>query len=136
MGYGAGLEFEYRHYGPYSERLSSSVKFAEIFDIITEDVHAANWGGTYSIFKSDFPSGEALSSDRSSIVFLGNQSDPVELELAATAVYLAKEGFDHPWDETENRKPEKASLERIERAKALLNKFKDLDNKKMLPEFL
>jgi len=135
MDLGTGLDFEYKHYGPYSERLSSAVKYAEIFGLVEEDVRTAAWGGAYSIFRSELPSELSPGDTRYIIVALGNASDPVELELAATAVFLAKEGwYPDPWEETESRKPEKATNGRLERAKDLVAKFKALDSNNALPD--
>ena len=134
MGFGSGLHFEYKHYGPYSERLSSSVKFAEIYGLLQEDVRTAAWGGNYSIFRTVHQFDSPPAPHRRDIIALGNQSDPVELELAATAVLLAKEGVtSDPWAETETRKPEKAIGGRLDRAKSLFAKFKELDVNNTLP---
>ena len=46
-------------------------------------------------------------------------ADAVELELAATAAYLAYEGFSYPWGETKRRKPDKADFGRLDKAKQL-----------------
>jgi hypothetical protein len=47
--------------------------------------------------------------------------DTTTLELAATADFLAKNGFkDDPWSETKRRKSIKATEERISKAKQLL----------------
>jgi uncharacterized protein len=59
--------------------------------------------------------------------------DAVELELAATAVFLSKDGYNDPWAETARRKPEKAQSGRIERAKRLLRRLGSLDTPVPLP---
>jgi hypothetical protein len=134
MGFGSGFVFDYRHYGPYSESLSSAVKCAELFDLIDEEIRTADWGGSYSIFKSDLPSHLLPDAPRRQVVALGNDSDPVELELAATAILLACDGYRDPWKETKSRKPEKAGEGRLARAKSLLKRFRELDVKQRLPE--
>src|ERR1700689_1317602 len=49
-GFGEGFEFEYRHYGPYSEELATAIQFAEAFGLVTQEERTASWGGTYSIY--------------------------------------------------------------------------------------
>lgn len=133
---GDGLDFEYKHYGPYSDRLSSAVKTAEIFDLIKEELRSASWGGFYSIFRSELQSDEEINPTRKAIIDLGNAANPVELELAATAVFLAREDrYEDPWLETSERKPEKSAGGRIDRAKALLDKLKEFDSEHKLPSF-
>ena len=134
MGLGDGFDFEYKHYGPYSESLSTALRYGDMLGTINEDIKTAAWGGQYSIFTSTFESTTPTDSMRIKVVSLGNAADPVELELAATAVLLSKDGFSDPWKETEQRKPEKAAGGRVEKAKALLDNFKKLDELHKIPE--
>lgn len=134
MGFGSGFEFDYRHYGPYSESLSTAVKYAGLFDLIEEETRTADWGGSYSIFTSPLPSHLEEDDPRRRVVALGNDADPVELELAATAVLLAKDGSRDPWKDTKTRKPDKAGEGRLARAKGLLQEFRGLDVNGALPE--
>jgi hypothetical protein len=60
-------------------------------------------------------------------------ADAVELELAATALFLANEGWDDPWRETARRKPEKADGGRIEKAKFLYEKLAAVETPRRLP---
>jgi uncharacterized protein YwgA len=136
MEFGAGFDFDYRHYGPYSEELSSAIRYAELFDLIDEETRTADWGGSYSIFKSQVVSELDADAPRRRTVVLGNNSDPIELELAATAVLLARDGFSDPWKETKSRKPDKAAEGRLGRAKALLQQFRTLDVNSKLPEHI
>jgi hypothetical protein len=102
--------------------------------VIEENVKTANWGGHYSIFTSAVVGAAPANSLRAKIVALGNSADPVELELAATAILLATDGYVDPWKETEQRKPEKAAGGRIDRAKVLLSQFKSLDEQRLIPQ--
>lgn len=109
-GLGTGFSFEYRHYGPFSEELANAVVIAQIADLITEEEHTALWGGSYSIFKSTSDSAnDTVNELRKQVLELGMAANPISLELAATAAFLAKEGDSDPWAETEKRKPEKAA---------------------------
>jgi hypothetical protein len=60
-------------------------------------------------------------------------ADAVELELAATAVFLSKDGYNDPWAETARRKPEKAQGGRVERAKRLLGRLGSVETPVPLP---
>ncbi|MGB8259536.1 MAG: hypothetical protein WCE75_04265 [Terracidiphilus sp.] len=108
-GLGSGFSFEYRHYGPFSEELANAIVSAQITDLITEEERTALWGGSYSIFKATSESGNPdVNAARKRILELGKEANPISLELAATAAFLAIEGERDPWEETKRRKPEKA----------------------------
>lgn len=133
-GQGAGFDFEYRHYGPYSETLSNAIHTASVFDLIEEENHVAQWGGHYSIYKlgQDIPG----TADPSRVKFATTAASisPIELELAATAAYLkVVEGYSDPWEETKRRKPEKADDERLRKAKEAYQQLSALDVPNPLP---
>ena len=112
-GLRVGFDFEYRHYGPYSDQLADALSNAAAASLINEEEKPANWGGTYSVFTftgASVPAGPAASSVRQDFITKAASADPIALELAATAVFLAKEGERDPWRETERRKPEKAAV--------------------------
>ena len=136
MHLGSGFRFEYRHYGPYSEELATAVHTATLVGLITEEERSANWGGTYSIFTALCGSAEQSSADkevRKQLVALATEADPIALELAATAAYLALEGKASPWEETERRKPEKAA-KCLDKAKTLYAKVRSMNVTYPLPE--
>lgn len=60
-------------------------------------------------------------------------ADAVELELAATAAFLAYERFPDPWAETARRKPEKAESGRLERARQLYERLRQIQTPQQLP---
>ncbi len=130
-GLGDGFTFEYRHYGPYSEDLTGASRIARMFGVLTEEEHATNWGGFYSIYTVQGPtSGETA---RTRIARIAAAADPIELELAATAAFLASEGNNDPWGETARRKPEKASSARLVGAKALYRQLRKITTPRDLP---
>lgn len=132
-GLGAGFQFEYRHYGPYSEDLADAVQMAAAFDLISEVERKADWGGTYSIFTF---SGERNSQRDQRTIFAQTaaQIGAIELELAATAAYLKSvEGARDPWDETKRLKPEKATSTRLAAAKQAYKELQNLSVPKKLP---
>lgn len=132
-GLGDGFDFEYRHYGPYSEELADAIEMAGAFGLITEEERTADWGGKYSIYSSR----EAQSRHATARIQFAKaaaQIKPVELELAATAAYLkAVERCAEPWEETRKLKPEKATPNRLDAAKAAYRELRRLSVPKALP---
>lgn len=131
-GVGDGFHFEYRHYGPYSEELAMASAHASSFDLLYEEEKATNWGGTYSIFTSSNSSSLAANSARVTLAKTAAAADPVELELAATALFLFRDGFKEAWKETSARKPDKAKG-RMEKAKKLYDELRGITVPRRLP---
>ena len=140
-GFGDDFQFEYRHYGPFSEDLAAAMEIARATGLVTEDERRAEWGGRYSIYKTARAlavSGMATSG-RAKFIAATAGVDAVELELAATAAFLyAEEGIgrqrgEDAWEETARRKPEKAAEGRLERAKAVYRTFLDIPAPRELP---
>lgn len=132
MGFGDGFIFSYKHYGPYSEQLASAAQTATALNWLEEEEYQANWGGKYSIFLTHKKIAGSSSAERKSIVEFANQADVVELELAATAILLCKQGYADPWLETSNRKSSKAKDGRINRAKTIISELKKFDKNSRL----
>lgn len=130
---GSGFEFEYRHYGPYSEALTDAIRVADAFGLVTEEERTATWGGRYSIYKVN----EELvgpCDSRAKFATAAAAISAVELELAATAAYLhVVENCPDAWKETERRKPEKAADGRLEKAKRAYRDLLELKTPKPLP---
>jgi len=134
-GQGDGFEFEYRHYGPYSEALSDAVRVANAFGLVEEEERVAQWGGRYSIYKVTQKSTDVSDSERTQFASTAASIGSVELELAATAAYLSSvEHILDPWQETMRRKPEKAADGRLEKAKDAYRKLLELKTPKPLPQ--
>jgi uncharacterized protein YwgA len=132
-GLGSGFSFEYRHYGPFSDELANAVVDAQLWDLITEEEHTANWGGSYSIYTAETSAPKAdVKPARKQILELGIKTNPISLELAATAAFLANEGNSDPWDETVRRKPEKAA-KWLKEAKDLYAKLQSIQVPTPLP---
>lgn len=122
-GLEGGFSFSYKHYGPYSEDLAIAARDGDLLGLLNETEQQASWGGTYSTYvvsaqpdPDGHPARRRLASEAAA-------ADAVELELAATAVFLSREGYSDPWDETARRKPEKAENGRLDRAKALYRRL-------------
>jgi hypothetical protein len=132
-GFEDGFSFDYHHYGPYSEELADAIRMAEAFDLVSAEDRRANWGGVYTVFKSSItPTPE---DDRSRFAQAAAKIDSIELELAATAAYLAVvEKASDPWAETARRKPEKVGDGRLDRAKAAYRSLQAMKTRLELPK--
>ena len=135
VGLEDGFDFVYKHYGPFSEDLASAARLGSLLGDLDEIERPTAWGGTYSVFSVQGQSG-GTSGPRQSLAKLAASADAVELELAATAVFLRKDGYDDPWTETARRKPEKATPERVEHAKQLLKAFRGVEVPRPLPDLV
>lgn len=131
-----GFSFVYKHYGPFSHELASAAKIGSLLGILTECEKPTSWGGTYSVYSVDGEPDVAGSLIRTELAQLAAAANAVELELAATAIFLSKEGYADPWGETERRKPEKASFASINGAKSLLQDIYSLDVPTSLPDIV
>jgi hypothetical protein len=132
-GFGEEFDFEYRHYGPFSEDLARGMDIAVAFDQVKEAEQQAAWGGRYSVFSLKEP---AVPADpkRAAFVQKAKEVNAVELELAATAAFLfVVEKKVDPWAETSRRKPENAKDGRLERAKAAYEALRIMSTPRALP---
>lgn len=128
-GFGDEFEFEYRHYGPFSEDLARGMAIAAAFGQVEEDEKQADWGGRYSIYRAE-PPAHSENPARAAFVKEAKKIGAIELELAATAAFLfAVEGIGrtrdgNPWTETRLRKPGKSGGGRLERAKTAYERLR------------
>ena len=126
VGLEEGLTFVYKHYGPFSDDLANAARMAGLLALIEETESQASWGGTYSTY-SVAQVNSLYDSPRTRLAREAAAADAIELELAATAVFLAKDGHQDPWSETVRRKPEKAEHGRIDKAKVLYRRLSAID---------
>ncbi len=137
-GYGDEFDFEYRHYGPYSEDLALGMDIAAALGPVKEEERQAEWGGRYSIYTLRRPAPPA-NVDRASFIQQAKRIGAIDLELAATAAFLfeverignGKPG--NPWEETRRRKPEKVQNGGLERAIAAYSALRELPTPQKLP---
>lgn len=134
VGCGFGFDFAYKHYGPYSESVADSALIGDMLGYFSEEEHVAQWGGVYSIFTCSDSSVQVLDGSPRELINIAANADSIALELAATAVFLSREGFTNPWEETIRRKPEKASDDRLQKAKSLLADLSSQEYPNRLPE--
>lgn len=132
-GFDDDLDFEYRHYGPFSEDLARGVEIATAFGEVTEVERQATWGGKYSIFSLK-GCAEPADGLRSAFAQAAKKINAIELELAATAAFLfVAEQTKNPWEETRRRKPQKAKDGRLERAREAYEALRALSTPQSLP---
>jgi hypothetical protein len=131
-GFDIPFRFGYKHYGPYSESLAEAAELAAALDLVSERQQPASWGGTYSVY-SVLRTADPEPSIRVQLLREAVGSDPILLELAATAGYLAREGSAEPWAETARRKPDKSANGRLGRAKDLYRRLRGASRDK-IPE--
>jgi hypothetical protein len=135
-GVGSGFQFRYKHYGPYSEELASATAHARALHLLTENVGTANWGGQYSAYYTRLSPDDFTHPARTQLATEMANADAVELELAATAAYLAAyENYPDPWGETARRKPDKAEGGHLDRAKQLYDRLRAIRTPRPLPDF-
>lgn len=128
LGLNSGYEFEYHHYGPYSEELSEQATEDVIFRRLDEEPRRRHADGVpYVIYRALAP-GEGDPPDRhlaretvrSALAEMQNRSGTV-LELAATINWLYVQERLPDWrSEVRRRKGAKASQGRDEEALDLL----------------
>jgi uncharacterized protein len=135
-GLGEGFTFTYKHYGPYSENLADAARTAGLLGLLQETEQPATWGGVYSTFSTDMPQSSDVSAARRQFAQEGARAGAVELELAATALFLAQEGVQDAWAETARRKPDKAREGRLERAKTLYERLRQVPTPRALPQLV
>ena len=134
VGFGDGFDFSYKHYGSFSEGVAASAMKGVILGNIAEVEQQAAWGGIYSTYSVNAQQDDTVPLGRRELARRAKESDAVALELAATAVFLSREGYDDPWSETERRKPEKGKSGRSTQAKELLAELKRIEVPIPLPD--
>lgn len=131
MGLKSGFEFEYRHYGPFSEDLADQMEDDVIFRRLTaEPKRRQSDGVPYTVYRAGSRGdGEAIDVNlpgdkiRSSLAEMQRQSATV-LELAATIHWLAEvEGYEDWRSELVRRKGAKTEEGRTEKALSLLRRL-------------
>lgn len=133
-GLGSGFQFRYKHYGPYSEELAAATAHAGALHLLTENIGTASWGGQYSAYYAQLTPDDFTPPARVQLAAEMATADAVELELAATAAYLAAyENYPDPWEETARRKPDKADGGHLELAKQLYHRLRSIPTPRPLP---
>jgi uncharacterized protein YwgA len=129
FGAGFGYDFDYHRFGPYSEDLTSAIDDAKALHFIEEDWKESQSGVKYAIFNSKVaPSApHDLDGRRQQILKILAGYSAIEVELAATADFLRKNGFiENYWIETQRRKTSKVNEARLEKSKKLLRELSSI----------
>jgi hypothetical protein len=132
-GAGTGFAFAYHLFGPYSEDLSIAATDAKALNLVSIEERIASWGGRYCIYRAPVMGVEDVPASVRKLAEEAAAADTVELELAVTAGFLAKNGYERPWEEVASRKEGKATPERLARARALYASFQRLNLPRALP---
>lgn len=130
------FEFEYRHYGPFSEALAGSMEIAAGLHFVEEKEERADWGGWYSVYRTTQTTPVGTDTDRRIFITKAAEIGPILLELAATAAFLYDTEdltAEAAWTETARRKPDKADAGRLESAKKAYNQLLGLRTPRPLP---
>lgn len=130
------FQFEYRHYGPFSEGLAGSMEIASGLHFVEEKEERADWGGWYSIYRKTPTTPAGTDHDRRVFITKAAEIGPILLELAATAAFLHDtEGLEAEaaWAETARRKPDKADAGRLDMAKKAYKQLLALPTPRPLP---
>ena len=135
-GLGSGFRFFCRGGGPHSSPLYDSAMVGTYLGKLKETELVADWGGIYSVFEVDDRPDESVPVARRQLASQAAKASSLLLGLAATAVYISREGCANPWAETERRMPDSAENGRLEKAKALLRQLKRIDVPDPLPDIV
>lgn len=124
FGVGLDFDFQYYHFGPFSEELAVSIDDAIALKIVDQEWISGNNGYEYARFsvkeKVESKDDAIIVEERRRVLGVLSRFDAVTLELAATAHFLESAGYEDAWGETAIRKSSKATDQRIARAKQLL----------------
>ena len=134
-GVGDGFVFWCRNFGPCSEGVAAAANGAVLKGELSEDVKTASWGGDCSIYSVDLEQSNESPEGRRKLAPKAAESSSIELELAATAVFLKDEGHGDPRKETQTLKEVKCEQGRLDRAKRLLAELKEIEVPNPLPDF-
>ena len=125
MGLGYGLDFDYHNFGPFSAELAFAVDDAEALGYLESREKLGYHEVPYTTFEArpEAPKFEddEKQSDRQEAVNTMEEYSAVVLELAATAVYLERNGYvESAWKEVKKRKAVKATKRRLNAARNLV----------------
>ena len=126
-GLDCNLFYQYYHYGPYCEELADAAEYGVATKSFKEEQEKTRNGVAYSVYVVTQESG--VKSNRlgafTELAKKAANASSVELELAATALFLAKEeNFTDAWGEVALRKPTKARDGRLEKAQLLYSELR------------
>lgn len=110
----------------FSRDLDNAINLAYYMDLINITEFTTSWDSLCPIYLSSAHNN--VMGPRIDLLRKAIWSDPVELDLAVTALYLFKQGYIKPWKETYLRKTINSRNGRLKRAKILYNSFREIIN--------
>lgn len=125
-GLGAGIDFDYHHYGPYSAAAAIATDFAVMSSSLISKERPGYHQVPYTVFSTNERAPNRLGSmsadvAQEKLALLGSYS-ALELEIAATILYVEKAGLGaDPIAEVKRLKPLKATSKRVRRAQSLID---------------
>jgi uncharacterized protein len=127
LGMNSGAEFSYHYYGPYSADVASAAEMATLlYDFEADEKVSAKRSVSYTSYlsreKKPAKVGNLSSAEAQRALSEMDAVSDTVLELAATMVFLKKNGFPKNYvEEVRARKPLKASEDRLRSAKMLVS---------------
>lgn len=135
-GVGCGFHFENRSCGPFSEELAEALEDAQFTGMLLVEECRTGAGGVFSVYRTpEGTANEPVDEVRRQILEKATSTNPITLELAAMAAYLATEHSQDPWAETVRRAPQKAVERRLKDARTLLFTLRSIPTPAPLPAF-
>jgi uncharacterized protein YwgA len=125
MELGFGVKFDYHRFGPYSAELIFAAEDAEALGYLTAGEYLGHHNVRHKTFVAtptapDISDDDLVDERRNALNAMKDHS-VLQLELAATAVYLRENGYPKDyWDVVRYRKPLKATDDQVERAESLI----------------
>ena len=121
LGCGFGFDYEYYHYGPYCEEINNIIDASIALDLVSVELRSGSYGvASAGFLAKGNPGPDSNDSLRVEVLKKLGSYDAISLELAATAIFLERDGYSDPWGETRRRKSAKSTEARLIKAKQLV----------------
>ena len=126
QGIGLNLDYDYHNFGPFSWDAAEATDDAVALEYLGEEKRFGYHQVPYSIFRVKSTGGgkrhdDVLSEQRLQALQVMKEYSALELEVAATAVYLRDNGYAESYvEELAVRKPQKATPQRVKKALMLI----------------
>src|SRR5579863_872303 len=127
-GMNSGAEFDYHNFGPFSADVATAADDAEAEGRLSAELRPGFHAEPYTRYRTDaspkaFIGGLSRERAAKKLKVMRGYS-AIELEIAATIVYLRQNGYEHDAEgETRRRKPTKATKDRVDRALRLIREL-------------
>src|SRR5208282_4145998 len=128
-GLNSGCRYGYHYYGPFSPEIAAAAEDASGLGMLEYKESAGFHAVPYGIYEArgdiepSATAGDLKLGDLKSKLSVMKDYSAIELEVAATIVYLRNSGSQNPDKDVALLKPLKASPERLRRANVLLKQL-------------